>query len=88
MPNGNGLSMLRPDFYKRRRAVARMAEHEESGASAKVYCTHCDRVFDSRKQYDLHVAELSSYGGSGGASCESCPLDTAVSKLLGLFRRK
>ena len=74
-----------------------MPESENRGTS-KVYCESCDRVFDSRRQYEMHFGD-SSYtsgrcgksrndGDAGGVSCDSCPLDTALSKLLGLFRRK
>lgn len=74
-----------------------MTESENRGTS-KVYCESCDRVFDSHKQYEMHFGS-SPYtsgqcgksrndGRAGGISCDSCPLDTALSKLLGLFRRK
>ena len=74
-----------------------MADRESRGTS-KVYCPSCDRVFDSRELYERHVAGSHSHvsaggkygsGSSGdGASCESCPLDIAISKLVGLFRRR
>ena len=51
---------------------------------AKVYCERCDAVFPSRAEYERH---LDRHAG-GGAGCEECPLDTAVSKFLGLFRKR
>ncbi len=50
---------------------------------SKIYCEKCDIVFDSRKKYDEHYSKHSS-----GLYCESCPLDTVVDKILGLFRKK
>lgn len=72
-----------------------MADRESRGTS-KVYCASCDRVFDSRELYEIHIVSSHShasaggkYGSSGdGASRESCPLDIAISKLVGLFRRR
>lgn len=67
-----------------------MANSENHGTS-KVYCTPCDRVFDSRMQYEQHLVHAHSYSAntdSGGMSCDSCPLDTAISKLLGFFSKR
>lgn len=51
--------------------------------SAKVYCERCDAVFPSRAEYERH---LDRHSGGAAAGCEECPLDTAVSRFLGLFR--
>jgi len=48
----------------------------------KIYCEKCDSVFDSRKKFEKHFDIHSSV-----VSCESCPLDTAIQKLVNLFRR-
>ncbi len=47
----------------------------------KVYCQACDRVFGSRGEFDRHLR-----GHSPAAPCEACPIDTAIDRLLGLFR--
>ena len=49
---------------------------------SKIYCDKCDSIFESRKKYDEHYSKHSS-----GISCESCPLDIAVEKIIGLFKR-
>lgn len=49
-----------------------------------MYCERCDAVFSSRAEYERH---LDRHAG-GGAGCEECPLDTAVSRFLGLFRKR
>lgn len=50
---------------------------------SKVYCARCDLIFETRekfeKHFDLHSSNL---------SCEECPIDTAISKLFNLFKRK
>lgn len=48
----------------------------------KIYCEKCNSVFESREIYDKHFEKHSS-----GVSCESCPLDMAIQKLVNLFRR-
>ena len=48
----------------------------------KIYCEKCDSIFDSRQKFEKHLDDHT------GVSCESCPIDTAISKLTGLFRRK
>ena len=50
---------------------------------SKVYCEKCDSVFDSQQKYDEHYSKHSS-----GVSCESCPLDMAVEKILSLFKKR
>lgn len=52
------------------------------GGISKVYCDRCDAVFGSRSEYERHLERH-----SGGGACEACPLDTAVSKIAGLFKR-
>ena len=49
----------------------------------KVYCSKCNSVFESRKKFEKHLDEHTS-----GVSCEACPIDTAISKITGLFKRK
>lgn len=49
---------------------------------AKVYCPKCDLVFDSREKFDRHLPGHSSLVG-----CEACPIDTAIAKLISLFKR-
>lgn len=48
----------------------------------KVYCSKCDLVFESREKFERHFDSHSS-----GISCEECPIDTAIAKFVGLFRR-
>lgn len=48
----------------------------------KVYCSKCDLVFRSRTEFDRHLLDHSV-----GSRCEVCPLDMAVAKVIGLFRR-
>lgn len=48
----------------------------------KIYCEKCDDVFDSKEKFDKHFEKHL------GVSCESCPLDVAVEKIINLFRRK
>ena len=38
-------------------------------------------VFGSRSEFEKHFDKHS------GTVCESCPLDTAISKLLGFFKK-
>ena len=85
----SGRWTMRPDFYKQLHVVIRV-EDPANWSTPKVYCSSCDRVFDSRRQYNMHLAESHSSGRAYGddVSCESCPLDTAISKLLGLFKRR
>ena len=50
--------------------------------TTKVYCSRCDMVFDSREKFEKHMANHSSVG------CEVCPIDMAISKLIGLFKKR
>ncbi|TAK29308.1 MAG: hypothetical protein EPO37_00030 [Nitrosarchaeum sp.] len=50
---------------------------------SKVYCTRCDLIFDSRKTFEKHLIKHSS-----DVLCETCPIDTAISKFVNLFKRK
>lgn len=49
----------------------------------KVYCEKCDLIFGSREKFEKHLEShsLSIY-------CETCPIDTAISKFTNLFKRK
>ena len=60
-----------------------MGEYTKKEKVSKIYCEKCDTLFHSRKKYDDHYSKHDS-----GVYCESCPLDVAVDKILGLFRRK
>ena len=51
--------------------------------SLKVYCTKCDLVFDSRKTFEKHLIKHSS-----NVLSETCPIDTAIAKLLNILKRK
>ena len=59
----------------------------ERGGVSKVYCDRCDAVFGSRPEYERHLERHSGGSGGGGSPCDECPLDTAISKVLGLFKR-
>ncbi len=50
---------------------------------SKIYCEKCDKLFNSREKYDSHYSKHSS-----GISCESCPLDVVLGKIIGFFKRK
>jgi RNase P subunit RPR2 len=50
---------------------------------SKIYCEKCDTVFYSKKKYEAHYSKHSS-----GVSCDSCPLDIAVEKIVNLFKRR
>lgn len=60
-----------------------MVDFDRKENISKVYCERCDVVFDSRVEYEKHYDKH-----TGGVVYESCPLDTAVSKILGLFKKK
>jgi uncharacterized C2H2 Zn-finger protein len=60
-----------------------MTDSDRKQNITKVYCEKCNIVFDSRTEYDKHYDKH-----SGGMICESCPLDTAISKLIGFFKNK
>ena len=49
----------------------------------KIYCAPCDLVFDSRKTFDKHLIKHSS-----NTLTETCPIDTAITKLLNILKRK
>ena len=49
----------------------------------KVYCSRCDCIFESRKEFEQHFEKHNS-----GISCETCPIDDVISKLTKLFKRK
>ncbi len=49
----------------------------------KVYCEKCDLVFESREKFENHFDSHSS-----SIACEVCPIDTAITKFVNLFRRK
>ena len=63
-----------------------MADSDRKENVSKVYCEKCNIVFDSRADYEKHYNKHD--GSSSGIVYEACPLDTAVSKILGLFKKK
>ncbi len=54
------------------------------GKSPKIYCERCNSIFESKEKFYKHLDTVHS----SGASCESCPIDTVISKLVGLFKKK
>ncbi len=58
-----------------------MADFEKRNNISKVYCERCDIVFESRSEFEKHIDRHS------GVTCESCPLDTAISKIFGFFKK-
>ena len=49
---------------------------------SKIYCEKCDKIFNSKQKFDEHSSKHSS-----GVSCESCPIDTVLGKIIGLFKK-
>ena len=49
---------------------------------SKIYCEKCNEVFNSKQQYDKHSSRHSS-----GISSQSCPIDTVLGKIVGLFKK-
>ncbi len=49
---------------------------------SKIYCEKCDEVFNSKQKYEDHLSKHSS-----GISCESCPIDSVLGKIIGLFKK-
>lgn len=49
---------------------------------SKIYCEKCNTVFASKQQFDKHCLKHSS-----GISAQSCPIDTVLGKILGLFKK-
>ncbi len=49
---------------------------------SKIYCEKCDEVFNSKQKYDDHYSKHTS-----GVSCESCPIDSVLGKIIGLFKK-
>jgi len=50
---------------------------------AKVYCSKCDLIFESRERFEKHLQRHSS-----NFEEEICPVDTVIGKFVNLFRRK
>lgn len=50
---------------------------------SKIYCEKCDKVFSSKEKYENHFSSHSS-----NVSCESCPIDIILGKIIGFFKRK
>ncbi len=49
----------------------------------KVYCDKCNLIFESREKFEKHFDRHSS-----SVTCEVCPIDTAISKFVNIFKRK
>ncbi len=49
---------------------------------SKIYCEKCDEIFNSKQKFDEHNSKHSS-----GLSCEACPIDTVLDKIIGLFKK-
>ena len=49
---------------------------------SKIYCEKCDEIFNSKQKFDVHNSKHSS-----GLSCEACPIDTVLDKIIGLFKK-
>lgn len=49
----------------------------------KVYCERCDLIFETREKFEKHFERHSS-----NVICEVCPIDTAISKFVNMFKRK
>lgn len=54
---------------------------------AKVYCTKCDLIFESRRKFEQHVGRHSS-NSTDSIVCETCPIDAAIARLVSFFRPK
>jgi hypothetical protein len=50
---------------------------------SKIYCEKCDEIFNSKEKYETH-----SFNHSSGVSCQSCPIDMILEKIIGFFKRK
>ncbi|MFB5630464.1 MAG: hypothetical protein ACE5RN_02635 [Nitrosopumilaceae archaeon] len=48
---------------------------------SKIYCEKCDKIFDSKEKYEQHFVTHSS-----NTSCESCPIDMILEKIIGFFK--
>jgi len=49
----------------------------------KVYCVKCDLIFESREKFEKHFDRHSS-----NIISEVCPIDTVISKVVNMFKRK
>ena len=58
-----------------------MKEYHKNNVT-KIYCERCDSIFESREKFEKHFDNHSSI------HVETCPIDTALSKFAGLFKRK
>ncbi len=52
--------------------------------NTKIYCEKCDSIFNSREKFEKHLDSVHL----SHVSCESCPIDTFFSKLVGFFKKK
>lgn len=50
--------------------------------TTKVYCERCNEVFSSQEKYRKHLDTVHS-----GMSCDTCIIDLAINKIIGLFKR-
>lgn len=59
-----------------------MDESRKKESVAKIYCEKCDSIFESKVKYEEHCQEHL------GVSCESCPIDSVVQKIVNLFKKR
>jgi len=69
-------------FISTKKEKRTMSKVHKKSSTTKIYCEKCDSVFESREKFEKH------YEKHSGVSCEACPLDVAISKLIGLFKRE
>lgn len=58
-------------------------EKSTRGNVSKIYCEKCDEVFDSRQKFEQHFSKHFK-----NSSCESCPIDVILEKIIGFFKKK
>ena len=51
--------------------------------SGKIYCERCDSIFESRAKFERHMESAHA----GGAGCEACVIDVAISRIVKFFRK-
>jgi len=59
-----------------------MIESHKKENVAKIYCEKCDSIFESKTKYQEHYQEHL------GISCESCPIDSVMQKIVNLFKKR
>ncbi len=59
-----------------------MDKSSEKANISKIYCEKCNQIFNSKQQYDKHYSRHSL-----DSSSQSCPIDTVLGKIFGLFKK-